>query len=707
MNNMTQGCAVARLTPTFALKTSVQRLAVAHAAFIGALLLPATAQAAEALDSAQLAPMVITGVAQQSPITVVTDPRIPRQPVPASDGADYLKTIPGFSALRSGGVNSDPVFRGMFGSRLKLLTNGGEMLGACPSRMDSPSSYISPETYDKLTVIKGPQTVLWGPGASAATILFEREPENFAEPDYRINGSVLVGSHRRFDRNIDAAAGSRDGYVRLMANGSKAHDYNDGNGDRVPSRWNKWNSDVAVGWTPTDDTLLELTAGIGDGESRYAGRGMDGTQFKRESYGLRFKQTNLTDTWAALEAQVYYNYADHVMDNFKLRTPDPKAAMKPMRAPFSSAVDRRTLGMRMSGTWQWDTLELIAGVDAQKNEHRARKGAGNSYKHKAWEKDAEFKQYGAFAELSWNFAADDRLISGLRLDRQAAKDTRAQFKNMMDVFIADNPTANTERRKTLPSGFVRYEHDLQALPATTYIGLGHSQRFPDYWELFSASFVKGQPTAFATTDPEKTTQVDFGIQYSAGPLEAWASGYVGRVSDYIMFNYQPSAMMPMSNVSNINARIMGGELGAAYQFNPNIKGDLSLAYAYGKNTSDGRAMPQIPPLEARFGLSYEEGDFSSAALWRVAAKQTRTDEGRGNVAGKDFGSSSGFAVFSLNSAYRLSQNWQVSAGIDNLFDKNYSEHLNLAGNAGFDYPDDATRINEAGRTWWTRVDMKF
>lgn len=54
------------------------------------------------------------------------------------------------------------------------------MLGACPNRMDSPSSYISPDTFDKLTVIKGPQTVLWGPGASAATVLFEREQSSSA-----------------------------------------------------------------------------------------------------------------------------------------------------------------------------------------------------------------------------------------------------------------------------------------------------------------------------------------------------------------------------------------------------------------------------------------------------------------------------------------------------------------------------------------------
>lgn len=57
----------------------------------------------------------------------------------------------------------------MFGSRLKILTDGAEMLGACPSRMDAPTSYIAPEDFDLLSLIKGPETVLWGPGNSAGT----------------------------------------------------------------------------------------------------------------------------------------------------------------------------------------------------------------------------------------------------------------------------------------------------------------------------------------------------------------------------------------------------------------------------------------------------------------------------------------------------------------------------------------------------------
>lgn len=81
--------------------------------------------------------VVVVGVAPAMATTFVTDPKLPRQPVPASDGADYLKTIPGFALLRSGGTNGDPVLRGMFGSRLNLMTNDGALSGACPSRMDN------------------------------------------------------------------------------------------------------------------------------------------------------------------------------------------------------------------------------------------------------------------------------------------------------------------------------------------------------------------------------------------------------------------------------------------------------------------------------------------------------------------------------------------------------------------------------------------
>ncbi|QKE61895.1 TonB-dependent copper receptor [Aquipseudomonas campi] len=666
---------------------------------------------AEEIANNELAPTVITAVQQSSPLTVIANPKDARQPVPASDATDYLKTIPGFSAIRSGGTNGDTVLRGMFGSRINLRANGGLMLGACPYRMDAPSSYISPETYDQLTVIKGPQTVLWGPGASAGTVLFEREPERFGELGSRLNASLLAGSNGRFDQVLDGAVGSEQGYLRFVGNQAQSDDYEDGDGDTVPSRWKKWNGDLAIGWTPDADTLIEFTAGKGDGESRYAGRSMDGAQFERESLGLRFEKSNLGGVLDKVEAQVYYNYADHIMDNFSLRDPDP-SSMMPM--PMASQVDRRTLGGRFAATFKWTDVELVSGVDALRSEHRWRNSdydmMSDSYSDTdqfAWDKDAVSHNYGAFAEATWYAAERNRVVAGARLDRATTKDYRASaWSGMMQVA---NPTEGDTRADTLPSGFARYEYDLADSPTTLYAGIGHVQRFPDYWELFSASSGPSDAdNAFAGIKPEKTTQLDFGVQYASADLQAWASGYVGQVRDYILFSYSTDMMgMSSSQADNIDARIMGGELGVAYNLTDNWKTDATLAYAWGKNSSDGEALPQMPPLETRLGLSYERDAWSAGALWRVVAAQNRVDAGKGNVVGQDFGSSAGFAVFSLNGAYRVSDNLKLSAGVDNLFDKDYAEHLNLAGDAGFGYPAEPVAIDEPGRTLWTKVDVSF
>lgn len=690
----------------FALNESPIRCRHAIAVLCGVLLTPLALADAHAGHEHELSPTVITAIAPSSPLTIVTNPKDPRQPVPASDGGDYLKTIPGFALVRNGGTNGDPVLRGMFGSRLNILTNGSMMLGACPGRMDAPTSYISPETYDSLTVIKGPQTVLWGPGASAGTVLFDREPENFGELGTRVNASLLAGSHGRFDKVVDAAAGGPLGYVRVIGNTAHSDDYRDGNNDIVASRYDKWNGDVALGWTPDADTLIELTAGKGDGEARYAGRGMDGSQFLRESLGLRLEKSNISEVLEKLEAQVYYNYADHVMDNYTLRTPSGTGMMA---GPMASNVDRRTLGARIKATWRWADVQLITGLDAQTNEHRQRSSMGiDTYKDLPYSKDADFHNYGVFSEMTWYAAERDRLITGARVDRASAKDYRQTTGSGM--MSRPNPTADDTRADTLPSGFVRYEHDLADSPTTLHAGLGHAQRFPDYWELFSPkSGPAGSVNAFDSIKPEKTTQFDFGVNYKSADLEAWASGYIGVVRDYILFDYTPGMMgMSTSRAENIDARIMGGELGAAYNLTDNWKADATLAYAWGKNSSDGSALPQMPPLDARFGLTYSEAKWSAGALWRVVAAQHRIDANKGNVVGKDYAQSSGFGVFSLNGAYRINKHWKVSSGVDNLFGKAYAEHLNLAGNAGFGYPaNDPQALNEPGRTLWTKVDMSF
>lgn len=330
----------------------------------------------DAMPVQTFAPIVVTSASgnDANGLIVRADPKQPIQPIPASDGADYLQSIVGFSSVNSGaGTNGDVTFRGMFGSRIKILTDGTENLGACPSRMDSPTSYISPESYDRISVIKGPQTVQYANTGSAATVIFERTPEQFdQDQNYRGQASVLMGSFGRLDHNVEVAAGDDQKYVRLNTNRSVSNSYQDGDGTTVPSDWERWNADVALGWTPDEDTWVELTGGKADGEAVYAGRAMDGSKFARESLGLRVEKHNVTDVIQKIEAQVNYNFNDHVMDNFSLREFQPGGMMS---MPMATNVTRKTLNARMAMTNEWDKLQLITGIDSQNNEHTKRNGS--------------------------------------------------------------------------------------------------------------------------------------------------------------------------------------------------------------------------------------------------------------------------------------------------------------------------------------------
>lgn len=93
-------------------------------------------------------------------------------------------------------------------------------------------------------------------------------------------------------------------------------------------------------------------------------------------------------------------------------------------------------------------------------------------------------------------------------------------------------------------------------------------------------------------------------------------------------------------------------------------------------------------------------------MGRLVDGQHRVDAGNGTVVGRDLDDSGGFATLALNGAWRVNRSLRLSAGVDNLFDRAYAEHLNLAGNAGFGFPGDE-RINEPGRTVWARADLTF
>ena len=592
----------------------------------------------------------------------------------------------------------------MFGSRIKILSDGTENLGACPARMDAPTSYIQPESYDRISVVKGPQTVQYANTGSAATVIFERKkPQLSNDKNYLGQASVLIGSFGRLDHNIETAVGDEKKYIRLNANHSESNSYEDGDGNTVPSAWKRWNTDLALGWTPDEDTWIELTGGKADGEAEYAGRSMDGSQFARESLGLRFEKKNLTDVIKKIEGQINYSYNDHVMDNFSLRTPPMTHDMTTHQMvpnPSEMQVTRRTLNSRLAMTSEWDKLSVITGIDSQQNHHAG--SMKSMMMNMPLATNMKFHSYGAFGELTYQFNDAYKLVTGARID---------QVK-------IDALQLNDERKETLPSAFIRLENQYPEHNAKSYIGLGYVERVPDYWELFSTAHGNtGMPKpTFNDLDTEKTLQLDMGYQQEHGALNTWVSAYAGLVNDFILLSYHNHPTTGMGGHShgssfsagakNVDAVIAGAEAGIGYQFTDAIQADISTMYAWGEISDNNDPLPQIAPLEGRFNLRYVQDKYSLGLLWRAVAKQDRINLNKGNIVGYDIRESKGFSTLALNATYKVMNDVDFAVGIDNVLDKTYTEHLNKLG-VGVDGQVGTEQFNNTGRNYWARISMKF
>ena len=649
--------------------------------------------------------VIVTASRMRSPLVVETDPRQPRQPLPAQDGADYLKTIPGFAVIRKGGTSGDPLFRGMAASRVNMLLDGEVVLGGCGMRMDPPTAYVYPEAFDRIVVVKGPQTVLHGPGNSAATVSFESKPPAFDEQPWQAHASALAASAGRSDLVADLAAGGERAFARVNATRAEADDYADGAGVDVHSAYERWSTQATLGWRPDTASLIELKGALSDGHAAYADRSMDGAKFARENLGLRFGRDFGSGMLRRLEGQAYYNYVDHVMDNYSLRTFVPSAMMP---GPSASNPDRRTIGGRVAAEMQTHSgLAATLGVDYQDNRHRTRSTMNEistPYEAMARVADAEFTNAGLFGEATLPLTADQRVVAGLRADRWRAHDARASIPVGMMTSVP-NPTADERRETTLLSGFARYEHDVPRLGTTLYGGLGHVERFPDYWELIGTGRESAtSPSAFLTR-PERTTQLDIGVVHRRDRLELSLSGFASRIDDYILIESNVRKGMRTTSISrNVDASTLGAEADAAWQLNQALRLTGTLAYTLGTNRTDDGPLAQMPPLELRAGAEYSRGAWHGGLLVRLVADQDRVAVDQGNVVGQDIGPSAGFAIVSANAAWQPRKGLLVSVGVDNLFDKLYAEHLSRGGATLAGYTQ-TTRVNEPGRTFWMKIGL--
>ena len=627
------------------------------------------------------------------------------------ESADLLRDIPGVSGSRMGGHGTDPVIRGLSQTRLNILLDGAYVHGGCPNRMDPPTAYAPPSSYENITVIKGVQTLEFGGGGPGGTILFERHTEPFSE-DENMRARLEAGYRSNGDgRDVaaDIAAGNESAYVRLLGSRMKSNNYEDGDGDEVRSAYKETSATALFGYTPSDDTLLELS--IERQETRdllFAGAGMDSPLADNDTYRLKFKTSAPGGALSSLRAELYRSEVEHVMDNYTLRT--AANPMMLMRAPSTSDTTGGRLVTEMNsriGVWK-------LGIDFQNNDRDAtRTNDANGMLNSILWPGASIDQRGLFAELTHTLDAHNRVIVGGRYDHVRSDASKADLVPDMPKLspnalyaIYYNGAQAEKRTEHNLGGLFRLEHDLVNGLGMVYAGLSRTVRTADASERFLASNSmqpSGRWVGNPGIDPEKHQQFEVGMQLQRNAWDLSTSIYYNDVDDYILRDRFHQVGNNATIYRNVDATLYGAEINLGYRWTTNWRSDVGVAYVHADNDTDNRPVAQTPPLEGIASLEYMGGNWDAGVRVRAAAKQTRVDADPLTGSGLDVGKTPGWTVVDVYGRYDVSHNVAVNFGIDNLFDKAYAQHLNRS--SAFDPLQ--VQVNEPGTSAWVKLSATF
>jgi iron complex outermembrane receptor protein len=612
----------------------------------------------------------------------------------AIDGADILKQTPGISVTRQGGTASDPLLRGLGGTRLNISIDGVPFGGVGNHRMDPATAYVSPTAFNSLTLLKGPQSVKYGNTISGA-VNFDREEIRYAELGARLYSSYLYGSFNQQALSVDTSAGFENGYLAYTHNDTRGGNYTDGNGDTIAQTFYDTSNDRgAIGFTPDEDTLLEISGLTSKGVIGNATIHMDVTKLDRQNYNVHFKRENMVSWLNKVDIRYNFTTVDHEMDNFSYRWLPENHEHLVMIQGWNQHFAKAEFTSDIT-----PDIELITGIEYRHDSYDAEASAyylldranGETIKVGFTNPKSaivDFDSTASYGELTYQMNDGLRWITGFRINSLGTNTGTMYAAGQTSTIKLSG--SNKHRRQTLFSGFLRAEYAMENLPILMSAGYGHAERAADYWEVYSMNGFN--------LNAEKNNEVDAMLSYQDNAFSAEISAFYSHITDFIR-------VFQGDKAANVNAQRTGTEMLLSYNVTESLSMTGNLSYVYAQNLTENTPLAQTPPLEGNIGIHYDDGMFSGSFNTRLVNKQDRIHKGYGNVLAIDSTPTAGFVTASLSLGYKPHPLVNLQFGIDNLLDKTYAEHLNRSSSGNGIVSTD--KLNEPGRAYWGRITIDF
>ena len=640
----------------------------------------------------------------------------------APDSAALLRTLPGANVNSNGPITGIVQYRGLYGSRVNVHIDHSPALTGGPNAMDTPLSYTPPLLLKTLQLKRGIAPVSEGQETLGGHISAELDRGSFSGSDEieahgavtsRLNGNTDGTSHA-----LKTHVAGQHHKAALLASHDEGDDTRIGNNDTLGgTQYRRSRYDLSYGWQH-DANQVEIFAGKLD--TRNTGTPalpMDITYIESDLAGFN-GSTKLGD--ATIKAQLGYSHVDHLMDNFSQRL-----------APMSGMMYRANHATARNHSWRLEAQLPIAsgtfaiGADGNHSVHNSEISNPNNPMFAVHNfNDTERDIYGIFSQWQGN-AADWSLSGGVRYNRVESDAGLVSASGMMGMMGA-NVTTLANRFNSADRKQVDHNIDLVIEGSTNLsshlqlqLAAAIKNRTPSYQERYlwlplpatggladGRSYI-GNPEL----DSETSHEVTVGLHWQTA--DAWVSPQIfyREIDDYIqgvaatdMVANMVSTMMSGQSAlmfDNIDARISGMDVSYGYRLSQQLSLEGNLSYVRGKDTQNNDNLYRIAPLNSRLALIWQGEKLSLTAESVLYAKQTKVARYNNEQ------ESSGYGIFNVLADYKMADNLTLTAGVENLFDQRYQDHL-----AGYNRNGDSDiavgeRLVGAGRSVWLAATLNW
>lgn len=596
-----------------------------------------------------------------------------KQHKPLSTLDEYLESSSRVNMIKRGAYAWEPNINNMSSERLAVTIDGMQIFGACTDKMDPITSYVDVSNLAEAQISSGQQGAAFG-NMVGGGINLKLDKGNFRPRGW--NGSLQSSYESNNRQRVfggELNFSDEKFYVDTDVIYRKADNYKAGGGETVLfSQFEKYNFSVNSGIKISADKAISGSLIYDEARNvGYPALPMDVSLARAIIASLSFNQDTLFGKLSDWESKVYYNTIKHVMDDTKR----PDVAIH-MDMPGWS----ETFGAYTQANWKLPGNDLFLKLDGYFNKSLAEM---TMYPVDTNESLMFMLTWPDIHTTNVGFYAQDNLVwdkASLKLSTRFSYHSNTvadEFGlNSLRIFYPEMEKTNT---RFLKSFSAQYHRMLNPFHLT--FGLSYGERAPSVSEGYGFYLFNSFDAHDYIGDPglktEASSEANISFTYKKPIFEITAEANFFYINNYIIGKVDSSLSTMTIGADGVKIYT---NLDAAQIFNTSFaaKYKISNAFTWAGRVSYSRGvddvkenLPLISPISYRSSLDLYKDNYSASIALNGAAEQSNFNADYGEMRTAAYATVSA----SIGKRFFINDNSLfVKAGVENLFDNNYSTY---------------------------------